>query len=646
MSGQNGIREVANRLLQEQRSSWRKGLRTSVEELLREHPQLSEHAELVKELIQQEISLRRELNEPVSVEDLSARFPDFEAELREWIAAAPLGERVTLHTAPQAETVELVQCAACGNRQSLRGDLDVPVKVQCRVCGAPISPAAAQGDVLKTPPPRLVAQFELLTLLGEGGFGAVWKARDTILNRFVALKLPRLGRHGSAHAKKLLGEARTAAKLQHPGIVRVYEVGEAADAGVFIASELIEGRDLQAILAEQKSLPWEKAVELVAKIADALQHAHEKGVVHRDIKPANILIDEHGVPHVADFGVALTEERFTHGDERAGTVLYMSPEQISGKSGVVDGRADIYSLGVVLYVLIAGRPPYRGRSITDLEKEIVQVAARPLQQLNSQVPDRLDEICLRCLEKQPENRYSSAARLATALRSVQNAPGPTRKNRRAFAIAIAVLTLASAAVLLWPKRQPLPARVSLTVTILKANDKRPADVIYAPGALPLRNGDLLRVQAELDHAAYIYLFWVDGANKIVPLAPWSNYDWNSLPVKQAPSASLQSPLEPSSRMKVEGDPGAETIVLVVTSEAVTNWQFLHEKQLPHVAPDLNGLDLVWEWPGPTKTSSHSRGPGQTVTVDEPQAQLDALVRKQLGATYVTLRTITMWHSSQ
>lgn len=254
-----------------------------------------------------------------------------------------------------------------------------------------------------------VAHFELVRVLGQGGFGAVWLARDMNLNRDVALKLPK------DPDVRLLHEAQTAARLRHPNIVAVYEVGVENDRA-YIASEYIDGETLKDEL--QRGRPTiERAVQVMISIAHAADHAHTQEVVHRDMKPANVMVDRQGKPFITDFGIAKSvseDETISLDGEIVGTIAYMAPEQASGQNSATDRRADVYAMGVMLFELLTEYRPFRGSAQGILFQKGNEDAPSPCTLVPS-LPKDLETICLKCLEREPEKRYQSARELADEL---------------------------------------------------------------------------------------------------------------------------------------------------------------------------------------------------------------------------------------
>jgi serine/threonine protein kinase/tetratricopeptide (TPR) repeat protein len=276
----------------------------------------------------------------------------------------------------------------------------------------------------ETAPPESAAtmlgdlgDYELLEEIGRGGQGVVFRARQKSLNRVVALKVISLGQWASkAHLKRFRLEAEAAAKLEHPGIVPIHEVGE-RDGSCYFSMKFVEGGQLDEV-AGRDLLPIRRAVELIAKVACTVHYAHEHGILHRDIKPGNILLDADGEPHLTDFGLARlieSESSATQTLDVLGTPSYMAPEQAVGNNAAVSRVTDVYGIGAVLYQLLTGQPPFAGGATYETIRLLLNTEPRQPHLLNPKVDRDLSTICLKCLEKDPQRRYSSALALAEDL---------------------------------------------------------------------------------------------------------------------------------------------------------------------------------------------------------------------------------------
>lgn len=337
-------------------------------------------------LLLAELSDRVMRREPVDLESVCRAHPDLADELKQlWGAVLCVdiaGSRASDVTLPEL-------------RESPSGVLELP----CRF-----------GD------------YELLQELGRGGMGVVYRARQISLNRMVAIKMILRGQLASASdLARFRAEAEAAARLDHPGIVPVYEVGD-VDGRHYFTMKYIEGRTLAQVLAEGP-IPARDAARILAEVAQAIHFAHQRGVLHRDLKPSNIILDEFQRAHVMDFGLAKQTSdaaSLTKTGAVLGTPAYMAPEQAAGARGVVGPASDVYSLGVILYHMLTGRPPFQAASPVDTVLLVLEQDPVPPRALNPKADRDLEMICLRCLQKPPDLRYASAEHLASDLRAFLN----------------------------------------------------------------------------------------------------------------------------------------------------------------------------------------------------------------------------------
>ena len=406
----------------DQEYRWESRQNKRLEKYLEEWPELAATPELVAELLEAECLTQSAFRSTPSAEELETRFPGVLKQLDlSRIEAEVEGERET--ACRNAEVSRDSDKSEHGQGRTLRGS---PKK-------APLKPGDSFG------------RYEARELLGRGGMGLVYRAYDTTLDRDIALKIPHFDSDlESTVAEWFLNEARTAAKIRHPNVCPIHDVGQ-IDGTYYLAMALIEGQTLAAWMSKQAVEPL-TACKLLRKVASALSRVHEAGIVHRDIKASNVMIDESGEPLLMDFGLAdLTKDdgRSSKGEQFLGTPAYMSPEQVRGETA--DARSDIYGVGVLLYELLTGRPPFNA----PLEELLVRIPheepPRP-REIRPEVDPDLEAICLKAMAKNPADRFQSAAELAEVFqqyivdRPLAERPPTTR--RAWFWLAAVVASLA------------------------------------------------------------------------------------------------------------------------------------------------------------------------------------------------------------
>lgn len=309
-------------------------------------------------------------------------------------------------------------------------------------------------DVESSPAPtRIANRYQIIGVLGTGGQATVYLAEDTTLRRKVAIKISKPDWALSVHQQEQFKqEAQSIAALKHPGIVTVHDFGIHDDGRCFIVLEYLPGQSLKDCLKDpekRKAFTIERTLQLIRQVAEALHYAHHRGIYHRDLKPGNILLDEHGNPHITDFGLAVTEEtqRGLKG-QVAGTIPYMAPEQVRGEAHWLNGQADIWALGVILYEMLGGRRPFVGASEEEVKEQILCRTAVPLRQLDDQIPEEIERACIRCLTRDLQVRFSTAQEVSHSLVPKASKEMPARSatferlwSRRILLYAAAVLII-------------------------------------------------------------------------------------------------------------------------------------------------------------------------------------------------------------
>lgn len=392
------------------------GEHVRIEDYLQAFPELADDSGAILDLIQIEYARRRQREPGCTPLEFVGRFPHLGSGLRsrfadmegqENLVGAPTAERFPEYVATQDPLNLLAPTETCLTP-------NVPAIGEADVLTVPLKGlATAEG----APPDLLIAGHEILGELGRGAMGVVYKARQVSLKRQVALKMILAGSHASPRAlERFRTEAEAVARLAQPNIVQIYEIGE-HDGQPYFSLEFCAGGSLARKLGGAPQPPHE-AAGLIEVLARAMHAAHQAGVIHRDLKPANVLLANDGTPKIADFGLAkkLDEPGMTASGDIMGTPSYMAPEQAGGKVKEMGPATDVYALGAILYELLTGRPPFRGATQLDTLLQVVSLEPVPPSRLQPQTQRDLETICLKCLQKEPRQRYASAEALADDLR--------------------------------------------------------------------------------------------------------------------------------------------------------------------------------------------------------------------------------------
>lgn len=347
-----------------------------------------------------------------------------------------------------------------------------------------------QPDPLEFSSGQQLGQYEIVRSIGSGQFANVYLATDLRLRRQVALKVPLAG--SIMHHGGYIEEARKAASLDHPGIVPIYGIDFLDDDRPLVAMKFVEGTTLAERLKSGR-IECEQAMRLVAKLADGLAHAHRQNLTHRDLKPANILLDASDSPLIADFGLALSEsdQPLLRGD-CSGTPMYRSPEQVRGESHWIDGRSDIWSLGVIFYEMLTGRFPFAFDNLSDLDEQILARTPKPPSMIDASITDDAERICLKCLCKNREDRYNSASILRKDLLNSLKVPRKSVPRQIGVAVTSVVLTV----LLVWTIFNWLSSdangldqdHLGLRLSVQRDGSKR----VPVEQVLPLRSGDFIQ----------------------------------------------------------------------------------------------------------------------------------------------------------
>ncbi len=513
----------------------------------------------------------------------------------------------------------------------------------------------AQRDVaLRFMPGQRIGRYEVRREIGTGAFGTVYQGWDEQLRRDVAIKVPRRSFACSEQTRKrLLDEARAIARLKHPGIVAVHDTGALEDGTLFLVMQYVDGQSLAQLLQSGR-VPVDQAVDITIDIAEALACAHQAGLVHRDLKPGNILLDEHGAAHVADFGLALREsEQHLRAGEYAGTLAYMAPEQLQGQTQRMDGRADIWALGVLLYQMLSGKRPFRGANRKELVADVLQRDPKPLRQIDYNLPRALERVCAQCLARHAADRYSSAHDVAEALRQWQTRARSTRRNW-SMAAALVLLGLIVAGSRFLPKSaqqsaapdvNALAGSVDLQIWDAGGDDLHMIRLSDTDGKRPLRPYDKLRLRANVNRPSFLYVVWLDTRGTALPVYPWRHGDWHDRPTRERPISNLALPAVLDEAWTMGNDPpGMETLLLLARATPLPA-----DVDLRHAVAALTATPLparpalFWfQKGGDQPRTGRKRGIllDRLKAVSDPMLHLQQLIAEALGPHFGFIRAVS------
>lgn len=505
----------------------------------------------------------------------------------------------------------------------------------------------ASSDSTGTSIPTQIGKYRVVQLLGRGGQATVYRAvHSDIPGRDVVIKwanadLPQ------ATQQSILEEGRILAELEDPGLVRVYDV-DVAEGRPYVVFEYIAGRTLHDE-AKGTTIAPRRAASIVADLAHTLEQAHRRGVLHRDLKPANILIDTQGRTRVLDFGLGTSSSVWTGAKEMdpriSGTLPYMAPEQAAGDGNALGPWTDVFGLGAILYELLTGRPPHdvKGLSLRQAVEKVGKCKIEPPRKMRPTVPQDLEAIALRALNADPTQRFANASEFETALR---------KRTKRWFSLTFAVtftISLSFCGIVLstrsWVKDQlaefstesiPSPASApnpkamppltgNLNVRIWSADGKAKSGLtITDPGALPVRNGDQVHLEASLNRPAYLYLLWIDSEGKVTRL--------DDVTAGATPRNELHSPAQLGQGWEMIGAPGLETIVLLAAEKplAANDDLAILIGTLPPTGPSAGDGFVAFDIEGQPLAGlsscvkvtggGESRGLGAIKTINDPVVQ--------------------------
>ena len=559
------LTDVAKRMIQ----SWENGAPIPMAELAREFATLLADADTVLELLELDNQMRRERSQPSIFSDYLAAFPAFRTEIDEFIRAKELA---------------LTPPETC----SLAGTIDSP-GLNAR--------ETTQRELVK---PDKIGRYRIQEMIETGSFGSVFLGRDAELGRDVAVKVLHHIPDSSQPKEKLRKEAKNLAALRHPSLLSVYDFGVDETGCAFVVTEYLSGPSLKQRL-EQRDIRKSEATKAICQVAEALHYAHRKGFIHRDVKPANVVFDDKDHAKLVDFGlVLLDDEQSRTRNQVAGTPAYMAPEQTEGRSHHLDGRCDIWALGVILYEIWSGQKPFRGATTTELFDAIQNREAKPLRMIGDVPPD-IEAIISKCMAKAVADRYDSAEDVALALTqfltqeesgdvpdslsSSKSTPIPAKKETTALTGVCAVLVVVAVGAIWFfaseqntgEGNQQEPPTVAggdteqlldgdIFVSVWRNGDTT-RNNIPIEAALPLQEGDAIRIDGRLTQPGYTYIVWIS-TDGVLPLYPWEPGEW-SLTTTEERIQNVSLPSVASEGWPMETNPHMESIVMFVTDQPLS-----------------------------------------------------------------------------
>jgi serine/threonine protein kinase len=658
-------------LTKDQRERWHRGDKRLVEQYFDGHEELRSDQKLLLDFVCSEFTLRQEHGETPTLAEYTERFPALAQPLELLFEVMlAIDSEPSLH-AFDPDAPVLSHAASTRGIRSHRTGTGLG-----RNRPASTGTESAFGDS-----PRLFGPYELIGEVARGGMGIVYKARQPKLDRIVAIKtiVPQQLDSDSA-VRRFKVEAEAAAKLDHPGVVPIYDVGE-QDGEHYLCMAYVDGESLAARVA-RGPLTGEEAARILRDVAEAVQHAHDRGIIHRDLKPANILIDSTGRARVTDFGLARKQGvgcSLSSDGSVIGTPAYMSPEQSAGESENIGPLCDVYSLGAVLFHLLTGQAPFGGANVFEIVHRVQSDPPKRPRDLVPSIPEALETICLRCLAKDPRERYATAQALADDLNrylqgSAVLATAPRRRFQRArLPVAAALLTtiavlLGYAAIVLKRNTSPTdlskPADASRTVAsaigdaqlaplsgdlkvqVWDPGKKSPrhGQNFDSPGILPLRFGDQIRVEAKTNRPAYLYLIWITSDGEAIPIYPWTPETpwkpeyWRRRPKDEKPVDTVSLPTRAGKAWPIESGRGLETILLLARDEPLPDGIAMEAlfAGLP-AQPALRSESFVWLESGGQQVAS-TRAPNfsKLQTLDDSTQQLKEVLAERLKPLHLSL----------